>query len=180
MRHPFGHSRSLDPSARRHFRALFLCESNSAWSIMAEAIMNRSGRTSFRALSAGIHPSQSVDPLVLDQLHHAKLDVSTCFCKGFDGFRGPEALNLDFVFTPLPLAAEDILSRLPGYPALVRWNLEDPALISGNEATRREVIRRSFSDLQSRINLLLALPTSKLEQLVDVSRGHALAAKALS
>ena len=58
-----------------HYNVLFLCTTNCARSIMAEAIMNKKGFPTFTGYSAGTHPRGVVHPAVLRQLELAGLPV---------------------------------------------------------------------------------------------------------
>jgi hypothetical protein len=42
----------------------------------------------------------------------------------------------------------------------------DPAAVTGTDAEKRKAFQRAFSELSTRIKLLLALPIDKLERLV--------------
>ena len=65
--------------AQKIFNVLFICTGNSARSILAEGLMNETGKGRFRAYSAGSHPKGAVHALALKEL--ARLHIPT------DGFR---------------------------------------------------------------------------------------------
>ena len=57
------------------YNVLFLCKSNSARSIIAEAVINRVGGGRFRGFSAGSQPLGKVNPLVRELLERHQFAI---------------------------------------------------------------------------------------------------------
>ena len=155
-------SEALD---KKIFNVLFLCTGNSARSIMAEAILNREGRGSFRAFSAGSQPKGHVHPNTLDLLRNLNFDVSGFRSKNGNEFSGPDATPLDFVFTVCDDAAGEACPLWPGQPMTAHWGVPDPAAATGNEAQIRLAFAETFRMISNRISLFVSLPLRSLDRL---------------
>lgn len=143
-------------------RVLFLCTGNSARSIMAEALLNHHGRGRFCAVSAGSHPQDAVNPLALRVLREAGLPTEGLRSKSWDEFAAAGAPAIDFVITVCDKAAAESCPTWPGRPTTAHWDIEDPAVVVGDEPTRLAAFREAFHQLDNRIRLLLMLPAEKL------------------
>ena len=144
---------------------LFLCTGNSARSILAEAYLNSAGGRRFAAYSAGSHPAGKVNPFAIELLEKNRLPTAGLRSKSWDEFARPGAPELDFVFTVCDNAAGEACPLWPGQPITAHWGVADPAAVSGPETEKRKAFLRAFSELSTRINLLLALPVAKLDRL---------------
>ena len=142
---------------------LFLCTGNSARSILAEGYLNSAGKGRFTAYSAGSHPAGKVNPLALELLEENRLPTGGLRSKSWDEFARPGAPKIDFVFTVCDNAAGEACPLWPGQPITAHWGVADPAAASGTDAERRKAFLRAFTELSTRINLLLALPLDELE-----------------
>ena len=148
----------------RKFNVLFLCTGNSARSILAEAYLNARGEGRFVAYSAGSHPAGKVNPFALELLKKHRLDTSDLRSKNWEEFARPGAPKLDFVFTVCDNAAGEACPLLPGQPVTAHWGVADPAAVQGSDEEKRKAFLKAFTELSTRINLMLALPMDKLDR----------------
>lgn len=144
---------------------LFLCTGNSARSILAEAYLNAAGKGRFRAYSAGSRPGDRVNPFALDLLAKNRIDTAGLRSKSWDEFAAPGAPRMDFVFTVCDSAAAEPCPLWPGQPMTAHWGVADPAAAQGSDEDKRRAFVRAFTELSTRINLMLALPMDKLDRL---------------
>lgn len=147
------------------FNVLFLCTGNSARSILAEAILNATGKGRFRAYSAGSRPGGKVNPYAIELLQTRHLDTAGLRSKSWDEFAAAGAPQLDFVFTVCDNAAGEVCPLWPGKPMTAHWGIADPAAVEGSDAEKREAFARAFILLQRRISLFASLPLAKLDAL---------------
>lgn len=149
--------------SNRIYNVLFLCTGNSARSIIAEAILNRSGVGRFRAFSAGSHPKGEVHPQALRVLEDLDYPTDKLRSKGWDEFARSGAPALDFVFTVCDNAAGEVCPVWPGQPMTAHWGIEDPAAVDGPAQERAFIA--AYHALQRRIGLFLCLPLDSIDEL---------------
>lgn len=147
------------------FNVLFLCTGNSARSIMAEAIINRVGAPKFRGYSAGSMPKGEVHPRTLQVLKTNAYLTDGFRSKSWEEFSGPDAPELDFVFTVCDNAANEVCPIWPGQPMTAHWGIPDPAAAEGNDAEIALAFADAFRVLNNRISLFTSLPITSLDKL---------------
>ncbi|HEX9767716.1 MAG TPA: arsenate reductase ArsC [Kiloniellales bacterium] len=147
------------------YNVLFLCTSNSARSIMAEAILDREGRPRFRAFSAGSHPAGRINPYALDLLKQVNHPTAALHCKSWELFAEPGAPKMDFVFTLCDKAAGEVCPAWPGQPMSAHWPFEDPSDFAGPEAEKRALFARVYGYIANRISIFISLPIASLDRL---------------
>ena len=145
---------------------LFLCTHNSARSILAEAILNHIGRGRFKAYSAGSSPrdNQQPNPLGLQVLQNAGMSTEGLYSKSWDEFALPDAPHMDLVITVCDNAAGEVCPYWPGQPATAHWGYADPSAGDGTDAQKLEAFRQTLLALKRRLELMVSLPTAKLEE----------------
>ena len=144
---------------------LFLCTGNSARSILAEAYLNHAGRGRFIAYSAGSHPAGRVNPFALELLREGGLPTTAARSKSWDEFARPDAPKIDFVITVCDSAAAEVCPVWPGHPVKVHWGVPDPAAVEGTDEQKRRAFKDALTTLSRRIDLFLALPVEKLDEI---------------
>ena len=145
------------------YNVLFLCTGNSARSIMAEAILNARGGPTFKAYSAGSHPSGKARPEALKQIASVGMPIDGLRSKSWDEFAAPDAPEMHFIFTVCDNAANEVCPVWPGHPVTAHWGLPDPAAAQGTPEEVERAFRDAFAILDRRISLFLALPLHTLE-----------------
>ena len=149
----------------RPFNVLFLCTGNSARSIIAEAILNKTGRGKFHAFSAGSQPKGQVNPYTTELLQSLGYDTSAFRSKSWAEFAKPGAPPLDFVFTVCDNAAGETCPVWPGQPMTAHWGVPDPAEAQGTDAEIALSFKDAFRMLRQRIEIFAALPIRSLDKL---------------
>ena len=151
--------------AEHPLNVLFLCTGNSARSIMAEAILNRSGGGRIRAWSAGSIPKGEVHPRTLAILERNGFNPRDFRSKAWEEFSDRNAPKLDFVFTVCDNAANEVCPIWPGQPITAHWGLPDPASASGNDAEIALAFAETCRLLNNRIALFTSLPFDRLDRM---------------
>ena len=146
----------------RVYNVLFICTGNSARSILAEGLLNKLGEGRFKAWSAGSHPKGAVHPLALETLAQLYIQPQGFTSKSWDVFAQPDAPALDFVFTVCDNAAGEVCPMWPGQPMTAHWGVPDPAAVTGSDTEQRQAFKDTAHALKRRIELMLALPITKL------------------
>lgn len=163
--------------SERSYNVLFLCTGNSARSIIAESILNATGKGRFRAFSAGSHPSGKVNPLVLEYLNSMGLSTADARSKSWDEFAQPDALRMDMVITVCDQAAGEMCPVWPGMPAKAHWSAPDPAACMDDPQRAKTIIRDVFQLMRHRISLFTSLPMEKLDRELLQAETRAIADK---
>jgi arsenate reductase len=147
------------------FNVLFLCTGNSARSIMAEAILNKTGHGRFLAFSAGSQPRGQINPNTVQLLQSLGYETAGFRSKSWAEFAKPGAPPLDFVFTVCDNAARETCPVWPGQPMTAHWGVPDPAKAIGSEAEIGLAFKDAYRMLAQRIGIFTALPIRSLDKL---------------
>ncbi|MFH1806199.1 MAG: arsenate reductase ArsC [Pseudomonadota bacterium] len=147
------------------YNVLFLCQGNSARSIIAEAIMNKNGHDHFHAYSAGAHPRGNLHPYTVDLLNNLGEDPSRYSSKPMEIYSEQSDIRFDFIFTVCDQTAAEGCPVFPGSPMTAHWGVPDPASVTGTEAEIRLAFADTWRMMQNRISIFTSLPFASLDRL---------------
>lgn len=126
--------------------------------------MNREGAGMFKAYSAGSRPGTAPHPYTLDLLKGLNHDTGFARCKSWEEFTGPDAPQMDFVFTVCDNAAAEECPFWPGQPMTAHWGVPDPVKAEGTESARRFAFSDTYRMLRNRISIFVSLPIGSLDR----------------
>lgn len=156
----------------RKFNVMFLCTGNSARSIIAESVLRKDGGGKFNAYSAGSQPKGEVNPLAIETLAGHHYPTEDLRSKSWEEFAGPDAPEMDFIFTVCDSAAGEACPVWPGHPMTAHWGVEDPAAVEGTDAEKRVAFATTLRYMKLRIAAFAALPVESLERMSLTSKLH--------
>lgn len=144
---------------------LFLCGSNAASSIMAEAILEHWAQGRVRAASAGDIPAGQVNPYTLGCLRIHAIATRGLRSKGWGEFFGLHKPAVRFLITLAAVdAAKANWQQDTSRPVKAHWGMADPATVVGSAVEIRLAFEEAFGTLESRIQKFLALPLGRLTE----------------
>jgi arsenate reductase len=146
------------------YNVLFLSTTNSARSLMAEALLTMAGEGRFRAFSAGSMPAGLVHPFTLEQIATTSYPIERLRSKSWNEFTAPNAPHMDFVITLCDEAAGETLPQWPGHPISAHWTFADPAAVKNDRLQTSDQFHKIFHQLRMRISTFVSLPLELLEK----------------
>ena len=152
-------------------RVLFLSRRNTARSLMAEAIMNHSGRGRFIARSAGVVARapesvtpQGLDPVTQEVLESARFPIEGLRTKSLKDLLAEEQDHFDFIFTLSDTAHNEPSPDWPGRPISAHWACEDPVTAEYDNLGANVIYGRVLAGLERRIGAFMQLPFASLDR----------------
>ncbi len=159
-----------NPGMTPAFNVLFLCTHNAARSIMAEAILNKTGGGRFHAYSAGSEPHAQPNPEVMAKLDALGHDTRALHSKSWHGFTGPDAPRMDFVITLCDTPRGQTCPDFGDLAVTAAWPLPDPAQFTGSDVERASMLNMLHASLWRRIGIFTALPFAALDRMAMKAR----------
>jgi arsenate reductase len=130
--------------------------SNSARSILAEALVTTISQGKLKAFSAGSHPNVDFHPIaevLAIEMNYPKEKLRS---KSWNEFSNANALHMDFIITVCDNAKGEICPIWLGHPATIHWGLPDPALAKESYEEQKKVFCDIRDQLKEKIQTLIS------------------------
>ncbi|NOD33258.1 MULTISPECIES: MarR family transcriptional regulator [unclassified Ruegeria] len=158
-------TKGSDTMTDRKFNVLFICVGNSARSIFAESLLREIGGDRFNVYSAGTRPFSELNPFAMQVLQDKGHETSVLRSKNVSEFSGPDAPDLDFVFTVCNQAANEECPAWEGQPISGHWGMVDPVKTEGTDAEKILAFQSVYGALKRRIQAFTSLPVESLDRI---------------
>lgn len=144
---------------------LFLCTQNSPRSQMAEGLLRHHAGNRFEAYSAGVSPTDEIQPYAVEAMEEVGIDISDQYPKGLRTYLGKVGFNyLVIVCAP---AEEECPKTFPGVGTTLSWIFDDPRSADIPQAEMPERFRKVRDDIERRILDRLERPEEELKKLKE-------------
>ena len=151
----------------RSLSLLFLGNSNSSRTILAEALLRSYGEGGhFRAFSTGIQPEPEIHPIALELIQGAGLPTEGLYCKELGEFTRLGAPRIDGIISLYDSEVGEICPLWPGRPPTAQWHIANPARVGGSRVEQLAAFKRVLRHLENRVRLLICLRFEALERLI--------------
>jgi len=150
---------------KRSYNVLFLCQHNSARSILGEALVNSMPASGLCAYSAGSDPADAVHPQTLALLESLSIPTDKLYPKHWDTFAAPDAPPMDFVFTVCDKTASQTCPAWPNKPVTGHWGIADPSRVVDGPEQERQAFRDALHHISRRVHLFMSLPIASRDRL---------------
>ena len=134
----------------KSFHIVFIGESNTCLSVMAEAIARSLGQERFKFTSAGLVAGQ-LNPQMVEFMRGKGLDLSGHKPRSVDEI---ENLDQSQVVVGLCREARKVFPSAPTKTVGLEWHVVDPAKVTGDPETVRMAYETAFDFLQTHIRHL--------------------------
>jgi protein-tyrosine-phosphatase len=168
LAHETGVAAQRRPEPDPRYRILFLCRDNSALSIIAQALLNRSEGSGFRAFSAARQPALEVHPLAAELLKANGIWSQALRPKDCARFLGQEGSPVNFVISLGSQAPDGMPLSWPGNPRVMHWRISEPRA-EGTHKEKMSAFRKAFTELETRIKLFILVHERKARKKIAAS-----------
>jgi protein-tyrosine-phosphatase len=145
------------------YNILFICNHNSARSIIGEAVAGNHMSGKFVGYSAGLHPQQELNPFALEITDELLYPREKLRSKSWEEFSLPNAPKIDLIISLYDPRNGEAVPHVPNNPASAYWTFPDPSLIEADDDTKRRAMRAVMVGIRKRVDILSAMPIETLD-----------------